>query len=525
MAQVRYRANLSAKDFVYSSQDWGRSVIMKQFDQNFSRQIVSPTDPDKDIGIPQIFYCHNVMPCAQGFQSVGYVNSLPATGVAGTAWQWLRFENNSGGVSGYFLITLTASTTNTKTFNIYTQTPGITLWVLQQTVTISTLAALNRFTCAYVNGLAYLLVPQTQCYSFDGNTWTAVTLTGLTIGQINGLAASFGYMIAWSSSAVAWSSTLSATDFTPSLITGAGGGSVQGLQGNIITCVHHTFGFIVFSDKNCVAAVYSGNARYPFNFREVIGGGGIVSGVDLTSLDSESGNLYSYTSSGLQIVSVTQAQVVYPELTNFISGSRFEDFNDGTLSFVETDVTPGSFNKQIAVISNRYLVISYSITATSPVTYTHAIVYDIAMKRWGKLKFTHVQAVEAISNPNVPASARTNLALLDPSGNVQQVDFSQAATSGGTIFLGRYQHSRDRLITLQQVDVSFTQQSAALPTLNVFSTYDGYTFIPPVAVPALSATNAPQYPCRLTGMNHSLCFQGIFMFRSLMLTYSVNGRR
>src|ERR1700744_6157259 len=80
MAQVQYRANLSAKDFTFVAETWGRTVVLKSFDQNFSRQVVSATDPDKDIGIPQIYYCHNVMPASGGFQSIGYtkfVNPFP----------------------------------------------------------------------------------------------------------------------------------------------------------------------------------------------------------------------------------------------------------------------------------------------------------------------------------------------------------------------------------------------------------------------------------------------------------------
>jgi hypothetical protein len=110
MAQIRYRANLSAKDFVYSSQQWGRSVVLKQYDQNFSRQIVSPTDPDKDIGIPQIFYCHNVFPQAQGFQSVGIPNIIPTIVASpNIAFQIVPYSNVSNGASGQLLFVATGS--------------------------------------------------------------------------------------------------------------------------------------------------------------------------------------------------------------------------------------------------------------------------------------------------------------------------------------------------------------------------------------------------------------------------------
>lgn len=528
MAQIRYRANLSAKDFVFSAQGWGRSVIMKQYDQNFSRQIVSPTDPDKDIGIPQIFYAHNVMPCAQGFQSVGFLQSVANTGVVGTPYQVLLWQQVNGS-AGQILITVTALNTSTITFNIYGNTVN-GAWTLLQTVSIAQQFNGLPFTSALINGVTYIYTPFTECHTYDGTTWASVTLTGLTLGNIQGITYSFGYMIAYGPSSIAWSSTLSPTDFTPSLITGAGGGAVQGLKGSVVACFHHTFGFIVFSPINAVAAVYSGNARFPFNFREIIGCGGISGFGKLADLDAETGNLFAYTSAGLQIVSVTQAQVVHPEIANYLDGTRFEDFNDGTLAFSYTDLTVGRIYKKVSVISNRYLVISYSansVLSFGQRQYTHALVYDISMRRWGKIKFNHIQTTDVpiINASGLPENnARAAFGLLDPTGNIYTVDFSEVATTGGTIILGKYQHSRDRLITLQQVDVEYVQSTANL-SLNVLTSLDGKTFLPPVLVPAKANTNAPQYPCRLTGMNHSLCFQGVFKFDSLMLTYSASGRR
>ena len=530
MAQIRYRANLSAKDFVFSAQGWGRSVIMKQYDQNFSRQIVSPTDPDKDIGIPQIYYAHNVMPCAQGFQSVGLKQIITGPGITGNSFQILPWQNVSG-ASGNILITISAKDTSNVTYNIYASnvvTPST--WTFLQTVSIPTQYAGILFTAALINGTTYIYTPYLECHTYDGTTWALVTFTGLVTTNVQGIISSFGYMIAYSPTSIAWSSTLSVTDFTPSLITGAGGGSVTSLRGNITQCIHHTFGFIVFSQYNAVAAVYSGNPRYPFNFREVIGASGLSPiGGQLIDLDSESGNLYALTSAGVQMVSVTQAQVIMPEVTNYLDGTRFEDFNDATLSFTYADFAAGTIYKQLKVVADRYVVFSYAYNNPLTLTlgYTHALVYDIAMRRWGKIKFTHTAAINLykVTAAQLPENnARAQLGFLDPFGNLFQVDFSELATTGGTIFLGKYQHSRDRLITMQQLDVEYVQSTANL-TLNVFTSLDGKTFLPPVTVPPIANTHAPQYPMRLTGMNHSFCFQGVFKFDSMVLTYQANGRR
>lgn len=79
--------------------------------------------------------------------------------------------------------------------------------------------------------------------------------------------------------AIAWSSLIDPTDFTPSLVTGAGGGAVQGAKGDIVCCVSHTIGLVIYTNQNAVAAPTSGNARYPFNFRELVASGGIASSI------------------------------------------------------------------------------------------------------------------------------------------------------------------------------------------------------------------------------------------------------
>ena len=78
MSQITYRGNLSSKSFPFLAENFGRTVIVKGQDQNFNRQVTAAEDNDKDIGIPQLYYCHNVMPHPEGFQSVGYTQTIPA---------------------------------------------------------------------------------------------------------------------------------------------------------------------------------------------------------------------------------------------------------------------------------------------------------------------------------------------------------------------------------------------------------------------------------------------------------------
>jgi hypothetical protein len=507
MAQITYRANLSAKTFPFISENFGRSVIVAGPDQNFTRQVVSAEDQDKDIGIPQIYYCHNVMPHANGLQAVGYTSILPSV----------------GGVTNFTSIFLLRDGSDNRIFLGVTATGDWYVsdgtgapWIFKQNV-----AAGKLVTVAYVSGTTYIYVANTGCYkyNFGGLVFVGVTLTSLTAASIVGITYSAGYLIAWTTSAVSWSSTVDPTDFTPSLVTGAGGGAVESARGSINYCVPHTLGFIVGTADNCVAALYQNNQRYPFQFREIVNSGGMTS-LDLVSWDANSSGLYAYTTSGLQLINTQQTQTVYPELTDFISGRYFEDFDDGTQSF-STVVLSSAMQKKIAVVSDRYLVVSYGISEL-----THAVVFDLILKRWGKIKIQHV----AIFTYHLAASGileipKQSVGVLKKDGSVSVVDFSiGSSTLNGTMILGKYQYVRSRLLQLDQIFLESIRASQTF-TLSVMSALDGKNNT--ISTPTLSYSSGlvREYSTRVSAMNHSLLFQGGFMLDSLLLTFNVDGKR
>lgn len=77
MANQWMRCNLSAAQFPFTTDQWGRSIILPQYDQTYERNL-SGVESAKDKGIPQAFYMHNVIPTAQGYQSVAYDTLIPA---------------------------------------------------------------------------------------------------------------------------------------------------------------------------------------------------------------------------------------------------------------------------------------------------------------------------------------------------------------------------------------------------------------------------------------------------------------
>jgi len=182
----------------------------------------------------------------------------------------------------------------------------------------------KRMTAAFVSGTPYIFFAEVGCYTYDfvTNTMSASALTfdAPTVeADMIGIAANRGYLIAYSPDSVYWSSTLDPTDFVASLTTGAGGGQLEGARGVIVTIESVHGGFIVFTNNNAVSAVASDNSRFPYNFSEITGAGGVTD-PDYVSYDANSAAVYAYTTGGLQQVSLKSATTVFPDVTDFISG-------------------------------------------------------------------------------------------------------------------------------------------------------------------------------------------------------------
>jgi len=507
MSQVVYRANLSAKSFPFLSQNWGRTVIVPQYDNTFSRDLASSEDADRDIGIPQIFYCHNVMPHQQGFQSVGYTSVNAGTLILGGTARVAKdiFLVRDGAGNSIYL----CYDTNGNMYKLVGET-----WIFLQDMLSSDI------TFAYVSGVTYIFSSKKGCWKYDFGTGllVSVTLTGLSIVDILGITYSAGYLIAWTLSSVAWSSTIDPTDFTPSLVTGAGGGAVESARGTIVACVAHIQGFIVYTTANAVVAAFSGNTRFPFNFREIVASGGLTS-LNNVTYDANTGNHYAYTTSGLQLISTTQTQTILPEATDFISGKLFEDYDESTDTFYSTPLS-ATMMKRVAMISDRYLVISYGMFSL-----THALVYDLTDKRWGKLRIEHVACFEyQLYSPVLIEIPRQSIAFLGKDGTIQVVDFSvNSISSNGVICLGKYQFIRQRLLQLDEIECE-NFIIGYNPTVLVLSALDGKNTTKSVPVPLANNNLYRRYGCSAVGKNHSLVFRGAFSLVSLVLTFHIHGK-
>ena len=505
MGQITYRANLSAKAFPFISDNWGRTVITAGPDNTFNRQVSSAEDTDRDVGIPQIYYCHNVMPFAQGFQSVGYLDVIPAYGNVNFVSIAILRDNLDN--KAYLGVDISG--------NFYV-TSGTT-WMLKLAIPSG---AGKLITTAYVSGVTYIYVATIGCYKYDFGlgTFVSVILTSLDPTQVLGIFGAVGYLLAFNIATIAWSSTVDPTDFTPSLVTGAGNGAVEGARGGIQFVLPHLLGFIVYTKANAVAGLYSGNARFPFNFREIVGSGG-VSDAALIANDAGSAAHYAYTTSGLQLINTSSTSTTNPEITDFVSGKLFEDFNSVTDTFSQIVLT-STMKKAINVISERYLVVSYGVTEL-----THALVYDIIQKRYGKLKVTHVASIEyELTSSGVTEIPKQAIGFLQKDGKITTVDFNVHSNAAAVMLCGKYQYVRARLLQLDQVffEDIITPENFSFSVLASLNGKDNIKSIPTLLS---SGSKQQTYGSRAVGINLSLLFKGQFKIESLVMVFNIHGKR
>lgn len=513
MARNTSRINLAALQFPLLSELHGRTVIVGTHDQNATPGAnFNPAADVGEVGIPQIYYAHNVMPTPQGYKSVGYLKFADAEGTVNDFISVHTLRYTATGHSGTLGVTAGGK--------LYLLRYAVNTWLAL--VAPPELAG-AKVTLAFLHGITYIYFANIGCYTFDFATFTftPIVLTGLTAANVISITESNGYMLAFDNLGnIAWSSLVSATDFTPSLITGAGGGSIEGIKGKVKAVVLTSNGLIVFAEANAVGVVYQANSRYPFGFVPIVGCGGLSDTNYASYQASDSEYAYVYTTSGLQAVNHKAATFLLPEITEFLSGSKIEDFDEVT-NTLSTQTLSTVLKKQIAFIADRYLVISYGVNSL-----THAIVIDTVIKRVGKLKINHVAAFEfQLYDQTAYETPKKSIGILANDGTVHLVNTDiPAPASNGVMILGKYQFVRARRMTIESVEI----ENTIIPgetSCYLMPSYDGKTLAAAVAGYNTGLTGlTQQYNFHTTAYNHSILLKGRFNAVSGVISYQVGGK-
>jgi hypothetical protein len=521
-----FTAVLNAADFPFVSDFFQRPVIIPGTDQppRIPRSLIGDQS-QQNTELAQHYYAQNVMPTAEGLMSVGYDQLIPALVGAVDFDQVITLRDDD---ENNFLL----SPARGKNY-IYTANNAA--WQ-----SISSFAGWlgDLVTKAYVNGRTFVCYQRHSIREFDvaASTFNAVPFTGVSPLTIDCIGASNNYLVYASNITVGWSSLIDPTDLTPNINTGAGSAIPQDVKGPVRAIVPISGGFIIYTTKNAVAALYTNNARAPFAFKEVSNAGGVQLPEQI-SLEASDVH-YAWTTNGLQEIKVSGAKDLNIAAADFLAGRILETFNLTTLQLTVQRLSQ-EFDVKITFISGRFLVISYGIEA-APQTFTHALVYDTGLKRWGKLRIDHCDCFpypypNLIGNVSeVPSKGA--VAFLKKDGTIQLLIMDyRIRQDQGVLLLGRFQLVRQKLATHQSLELESSIQ-AYPPDVYLILSADGKTNSAPAKLQLLADSGTlkkyggPTYsgsgpaPQR-TGKNFSILCVGKFEATTSVFTVTRHGNR
>lgn len=394
MAQSKISLNLSSADFTLSYKFKGPSVIIPGQDQNYFQATAgwSGDTAGRGINIPQMAYCENTIPTSEGYRSVAYKFFIDPPETPGTFTRVLTVFDGEGNSA------LIGVTVDRRLYIVSAYTagkwqalpiPGGTAWFDYQAVSSTTV---QGFIGILIKGLGLFVL------NVGASALSKVTPIGLDDTLINGICASVGYLIAYDDTTIYWSSTENPLDFTPSLITGAGSAKPDGAKGKIVFCKEIEQGFIIYCDVSIISAAYSSNGALPFIFAILQGGAGIRH-AEAVAYDINMSNHFAWTSAGLIGVELHKANVILPQVTDFVASG----LTDTTLNYTDypnSDFDGRDKEVRLAIVSSRYLFISFGYNSEEVdregrvPELIQSFVYDMQLKRWGKLNVDHIQIFE-----------------------------------------------------------------------------------------------------------------------------------
>ena len=409
MAQIKFSVNLSSAAFVLSHTWKGQSVVIPGNDQNtMPARPLNGDTPQQGFNIPQLYYCENVIPTAEGYRSFVYQYMIKPVDEPGL--YFVKTLYCFDGDSNKAILGITSDR------RLWLASPG-TLgdWVeLEFPVGYTWNNNTDNVTVASVVGYVGVLIEGIGLFSLDipNLILGKETTVGVDDTLMKGITSAAGILVLYDDNTIYWSSTLNPLDFVPSLITGAGSSKPEALKGRIQLCKEIQGGFVIYSDTVMIGAEYTGNRSHPWTYRTLVGGAGIRH-ADAVGFDVNLTTHFAWTSSGIVEVTLKQAAVRFPEITDYVASG----LEDVTTSFDGYPIS--SFVKyvrevRISYVASRYLCISVGLlvgaynTEAIPQPYmTHAFLYDTQYQRWGKLNCAHTQInefpfAEGASDPPPP---------------------------------------------------------------------------------------------------------------------------
>ena len=519
MAKQRFKAALVTASFPMLSTLQPRTVVNPQLDINVrTPRNPNSTEAHSDYSIPQPLYMENVLPTSEGLQSVAFNLVIGSPGVGFGADQAIVLRDDQERNA----ILVPAGGDN------FVFVAGVG-WR-----SLSPVAGAGRqVTRAYVNGRTFICYSGLGIFEYNdaAGTMDNLPIAGLTAAEIKGIGSSSNYLLAYTSFEVHWSSLVDPLDFVPSLTTGAGFAIPQDIKAEIRAVLGISGGYIVYTLKNAIAAVYTNNARAPFTFKEVSNAGG-VKGYEQVTSEQTSGSHYAWTTGGLQKITMQGATPVDPEVSDFLAGQLWESYDPLTHTLTQHTAAYPEFAVKLAFIASRWLVISYG--TVSRTVFNYALVFDTVLGRWGKLQAEHIDCFSypfyEITGIDDGPSSKNTMGFMQADGAIFLLDmtYRKPTTQRGVVILGKFQLVRGSMMTLQQAALEGAYMGNASTPIRTFvqPSLDGFNTLPPVPLVALKTSpKAMQYAKRVTGLNFNLIVEGTFALTSCLMEVTQDGDR
>jgi hypothetical protein len=551
MAQIETSVDLQSPNFPLVPQFMGRSVLIPNTDQigqspSIGREGTSVTQISEKGNVPHAYYMYNVVPTSQGYKSVAYtrITGAPRTVlgvVIPVVFSSIFAIRDSAENRGFLGVT--------EDFRTFIFSNISKRWIEATPVS----QANSDVSIAFVTGSTYVCYAKFNIFTVDliNTQLVPATLSGVVNSNVISIAASNNYLILQDGNIVYWSSALNASDFVPSLATGAGSGTPTAIGGRIVAMFPLSTGYAIYTTTNIIVASYSGNIRYPWIFKEANNSAG-VSSAEVISYGDDGTN-YAWTSAGLLKVSLAGCAPVLPNVTDFLSGRVFAEWN-ATTRQIDYEYLTSDLKVHLLYSSARFVVISYGKTSL-----THALIYDLALKRFGKLQIDHVNAFElnilsdgtpltyadlasfntlygdltdtAYSElatiTNKAASPKRTLAFLQADGSIKVALFDVGNTnSNAVLILGKYQLVRTNTMTIEAVKLEDTDIDNTNFAVSILSSQNGKTWSSNTPATLIeSDRDYRKYGCRATALNHSVLIEGAFNLVTMTLVVHKHGRR
>lgn len=361
-----------------------------------------------------------------------------------------------------------------------------------------TTGAVWQYGCTDQTGTLAAITADWKLYQFIENLpFNSTEVTCITGSQ--------GYLIVASGNQVAWAlasgNKFNFASYANNAVTGSDVRIPEELIGEITALAAVPGGFIIFSEQNAVAAFYSStNFAVPWTFRKISGAGGVRSARSITKYDHQ-GAIYAMTSVGLQKILLNVAVDVDPAFNDYVSARRIDVRNEVT-GHVEQAELSANLRTSCNLIGSRYLVVSCGTVQDTLSNF--AWVYDLALKRWGKLDTQHTSVYQLqdseesvdmtiadlgvdtlisdygeatidsfITDPvAILSHTRQKLGLLQVSGKTKQAVLGQGEdgdSSQALLQFSSLQFTRNRNMTLQMIDLDGVQSVE----MSLYPSYDG----------------------------------------------------